>query len=97
MGFWRPQTKPARRNDHFYIVTWVMKDGKPKFTLLSCREAETEVQAEQIAYNLMKGRMFHIFKTDTSDIGEATRRAKGQYVYNTGDFETGTDRMSHTI
>ena len=83
------------KDKYYYLVTWVEKDDKLRMVVLSLKNAHNEVEANQIAYDKMKGRIFHIHPSESSQLSEATREAKAKYFMETGNLEQSIERASH--
>ena len=83
------------KNKFYYLVTYVMDNNKLKMVVISLRNAKNEAEANQMAYDKLKGRTFKILESDSSQLSEATREAKAKHFFETGDLENSIQRASH--
>lgn len=83
------------KNKYYYLVTYIMDNNKFKMVVISLRGAKNEAEANQMAYDKMKGRTFHILESASSQLSEATREAKAKHFFETGNLEDSVQRASH--
>lgn len=82
---------PFGKHQYYYVVTKI--NGKIVVWLKENWKSETD--ANQAAFNALKGRTFQVVAKPYKDVGRVTQEAKALHLEDSGDLEGSIQRAVH--